>query len=194
MDNILMNHYVYLIEKRTALKTEQKYYIGVRSCESKIGDDDYMGSSKYLTEDIEKTGKQHYNKIILKRFDNRMDANLYEIQIHDDFDVANNPLFFNKVKQKDRGLGVGPGELNPFYGKKHTEEYKQRLSALLKTKNTTPKKTRLGETHSSKTIKLMSVIRKTWMAENKHPMLGVKRTEEMRINNSLGAKNQQKYK
>jgi hypothetical protein len=189
-----MNHYVYLIEKRTALKTEQKYYIGVRSCESKIGDDDYMGSSKYLTEDIGKTGRQHYNKIILKRFDNRMDANLYEIQMHDDFDVANNPLFFNKVKQKDRGLGVGPGVLNPFYGKKHTEEYKQRLSALLKTKNTTPKKTRLGETHSSKTIKLMSVIRKIWMAENKHPMLGVKRTEEMRINSSLGAKNQQKYK
>ena len=189
-----MNHYVYLIEKRTALKTQQKYYIGVRSCESKIGDDDYMGSSKYLTEDIGKTGRQHYNKIILKRFDNRMDANLYEIQMHDDFDVANNPLFFNKVKQKDRGLGVGPGVLNPFYGKKHTEEYKQRLSALLKTKNTTPKKTRLGETHSSKTIKLMSVIRKIWMAENKHPMLGVKRTEEMRINSSLGAKNQQKYK
>jgi hypothetical protein len=54
-----MNHYVYLIEKKTASETKQKYYIGVRSCEGKIGDDDYMGSSKYLTEDIEKTGKQH---------------------------------------------------------------------------------------------------------------------------------------
>jgi hypothetical protein len=190
-----MNHYVYLIEKRTALKTEQKYYIGVRSCESKIGDDDYMGSSKYLTEDIEKTGKQHYNKIILKRFDNRMDANLYEIQMHEDFDVANNLLFFNKVKQKDRGLGVGPGVLNPFYGRRHTEEYKQRQSALLKTKDTTPKSGwRKGFKHPTERIEKMSLARKIWMTENIHPMLGVKRTEEMRINNSLGAKNQQRYK
>jgi hypothetical protein len=189
-----MNHYVYLIEKKTALDTEQKYYIGVRSCESKIGDDDYMGSSKYLTEDIGKTGKQHYNKIILKRFDNRKDAMNYEIELHEKFDVVSNPLFFNKAKQKTTGFSCGPKELNPFYGKKHTEEYKQRLSALLKTKNTIPKKTRKGEKHSFRTLQLMSVIRKTWIAENKHPMLGVKRTEEMKINSSLGAKNQQKYK
>ena len=175
-----MNHYVYLIEKRTALKTEQKYYIGVRSCESKIGDDDYMGSSKYLTEDIEKTGKQHYNKIILKRFDNRMDANLYEIQIHDDFDVANNPLFFNKVKQKDRGLGVGPGELNPFYGKKHTEEYKQRMSALLKTKDCRSKTPNFGLIHTEETKLKMSLKRKEWMSKNKHPRKDKIATEEER--------------
>jgi hypothetical protein len=32
------------------------------------------------------------------------------------------------------------------------------------------------------------------MANNKHPMFGVKRTEEMRLNSSLGATKQMKYK
>lgn len=189
-----MNHYVYLIEKKTALETQQKYYIGVRSCECLVGDDDYMGSSKYLTEDIEKNGKEKYNKIILKRFDNRIDALNYEIQLHEEFDVVENPLFFNKAKQKTTGFACGPKELNPFYGKKHTEESRRLMREILKTKDTTPKKTRLGEKHEITTLIKMSVIRKEWMAENKHPMLGVKRTEKMRINNSLGAKNQQRYK
>ena len=190
-----MNHYVYLIEQKSALPAKAKYYIGVRSCETLIWDDhEYMGSSKYLTEEVNKLGKQSFNKIILKRFDNRLDANKYEIEMHEQFDVANNTLFFNKVKQKDRGLGVGPGELNPFYGKKHTEEYKQRLSALLKTKDCRPKRTRKGDKNTPESKQLMSEVRKEWMANNKHPMLGVKRTEEMRLNNSLGAKNQMKYK
>jgi hypothetical protein len=160
-----MNHYVYLIEKKNALPNQQKYYIGVRSCESTIWEDDYMSSSKYLTEDIEKNGKKEYNKIILKRFDNRIDANLYEIQMHDEFDVANNPLFFNKVKQKDRGLGVGPGELNPFYGKKHTEEYKQRQKELLKTKDCRSKTPNFGLIHTEETKLKMSLKRKEWMSK-----------------------------
>ena len=190
-----MNHYVYLIEKKFALETEQKYYIGVRSCETLIWDDhDYMGSSKYLTEEVNKFGKKSFNKIILKRFDNRLDANLYEIQMHEEFDVAKNPLFFNKVKQKDMGLGVGPGELNPFYGKKHSEESRKLMREVLKTKDTRPKTIRRGFTVSSNSKELMSKVRKEWMANNKHPMLGVKRTEEMRLNNSLGATKQMKYK
>jgi len=190
-----MNHYVYLIEKKSALETEQKYYIGVRSCECLVGNDDYMGSSKYLIEDIEKNGKEQYNKIILKRFDNRIDALNYEIKMHEEFDVASNPLFFNKAKQKTTGFACGPKELNPFYGKKHTEESRKLMREILKTKDTTPKGGwRKGFKHPPERIEKMSVARKTWMAENKHPMLGVKRTEEMRINSSLGAKNQQKYK
>ena len=163
-----MNHYVYLIEKKSALETEQKYYIGVRSCECLIADDQYMGSSKYLTEDIEKTGRNNFNKIILKRFSNRIEANKYEIEMHEQFDVANNPLFFNKVTQKDRGLGVGPGELNPFYGKRHTEEYKQRQSALLKTKDCKPKNTNLGKKFPESGIKI-SEARKEWYKNNTHP-------------------------
>ena len=189
-----MNHYVYLIEKKPALETEQKYYIGVRSCETLIWDDhNYMGSSKHLSEEVKKFGKQAFNKIILKRFDNRLDANLYEIQMHEEFDVANNSLFFNKVKQKDRGLGVGPGELNPFYGRKHSEESRKLMCEVLKTKDTRPKTTNLGRKFPQTGPKI-SKAKKEWLANNKHPMLGVKRTEEMRLNNSLGAMKQMKSK
>jgi hypothetical protein len=189
-----MNHYVYLIEQRNALPNEAKYYIGVRSCKCKIGEDQYMSSSKTLKKHVKNVGRENFNKIILKRFDNRQDAMQHEIDLHEQFDVANNKQFFNIVKQKTIGLGPGAGELNPFYGKKHTEEYKQRQSSLLKTKNTTPKKTRLGEKHTIKTVELMSRVRKEWMANNEHPMLGVKRTKEMRLNSSQGALTQQKAK
>jgi hypothetical protein len=82
-----MNHYVYLIEKKKALPNQGKYYIGVRSCEGLIGNDSYMGSSKYLTEEVETLGADQFNKIILKRFNNRIDANLYEIEMHDFFEM-----------------------------------------------------------------------------------------------------------
>ena len=185
-----MNHYVYLIEKKLALETEQKYYIGVRSCETLIWDDhDYMGSSKYLTKEVKKFGKQSFNKIILKRFDNRLDANLYEIQMHEEFDVANNSFFFNKVKQKDMGLGVGPGELNPFYGRKHTEEYKQRQSALLKTKDCRSKTPNFGLVHTEETKLKMSLKRKEWMSKNKHPRKGIIMTTEEKIKCGANFKN-----
>ena len=51
-------------------------------------------SSKYLKEDINLNGKNQYNKIILKRFDSRKDALLYEIQLHEEFNVSKNYLFF----------------------------------------------------------------------------------------------------
>ena len=187
-----MNHYVYLIEKKNSLPNQEKYYIGVRSCESKISNDDYMGSSKYLTEDIKINGKNQYNKIILKRFESRKEALLYEIELHKQFDVASNFLFFNKANQKTTGFSCGAGELNPFYGKKHTEEYKQRLSALLKTKDCRSKTPNIGLIHTEETKLKMSLKRKEWMSINKHPMLGLKKTDEMKLNNSLGALKQTK--
>jgi len=187
-----MNHYVYLIEKKNTLSNQQKYYIGVRSCEGLIGNDSYMGSSKYLREEVETLGVDQFNKIILKRFNNRMDANLYEIEMHDFFDVANNTFFFNRVKQKDRGLGVGPGELNPFYGKKHTLESRRKMSEILKTKDCRAKTTNKGKKFPE-VGKKISAARKEWFKTNPHPMLGVKRTKEMQINSSLGALNQQKH-
>ena len=190
-----MNHYVYLIEQKNTLPSEAKYYIGVRSCETLIWDDhEYMGSSKYLTEEVNKLGKQSFNKIILKRFDNRLDANLYEIQMHEEFDVADNSLFFNKVKQKDRGLGVGPGELNPFYGRKHTEEYKQRLSALLKTKDCRQKTTNLGKKFPAAGPKVSAAIKERFeLGLQKNPWSG-DRSDSHKMNLSESLKTQTKYK
>ena len=172
-----MNHYVYLIEKRNALPNQQKYYIGVRSCEGLIGDDDYMGSSKYLTEEIGKEGKNNFNKIILKRFETRENAYAHEIQLHKEFDVANNPLFFNKAKQTVVGFDPGVGENNYFYGKKHTLESRQKMSEILKTKDCRQKTTNKGKKFPAAGPKI-SKARKEWMSINKHPMLGRNRTNE----------------
>lgn len=173
-----MNHYVYLIEKRNALPNQQKYYIGVRSCEGLIRDDKYMGSSKYLTEDIIKEGENNFNKIILKRFETREDAMQYEIDMHNKFEVAGNPLFFNKVKQTVINFTPGVGENNYFYGKKHTLESRQKMREVLKTKDCRPKRTNLGKKVSDESKLLMSLRRKEWMSINKHPMLGKNRTNE----------------
>ena len=117
-----MNHYVYLIEKKNALPNQEKYYIGVRSCETAISKDDYMSSSRSLLKDIQDNGKENYNKIILKRFESRENAYSYEIEMHKKFDVANNPFFFNRVNQKTYGFGGAKGQNHPRYGKKHSEE------------------------------------------------------------------------
>ena len=172
-----MNHYVYLIEKRNALPNQQKYYIGVRSCEGLIGDDDYMGSSKYLTEDIGKQGKNNFNKIILKRFQTREEAVQYEIDMHNEFEVASNTLFFNKAKQTVVSFTPGVGENNYFYGKKHTEETRQKIREILKTKDCRNKRTVFPKA-SDESKFLMSLRRKEWMSINKHPMLGKNRKNE----------------
>lgn len=145
-----MNHYVYLIEKKPALETEQKYYIGVRSCECLIADDDYMGSSKYLTEEIKKLGKESFNKIILKRFDNREDAYEYEIHMHKEFDVVNNPIFFNKANQTSFGFGGGIGENNAWFGKNHSEEWKKQKSVDM-----TGNKNAFGYKHTEEAKKII---------------------------------------
>lgn len=172
-----MNHYVYLIEKKNALPQMQKYYIGVRSCECNIGDDSYMGSSKYLAEDIEKNGVNQYNKIILKRFKTREEAIQYEIDMHDEFNVADNTLFFNKVKQTAINFSAGVGENNYFYGKKHTLETRQKIKEILKTKDCRNKRTVFPKASEHSKF-LMSLRRKEWMSINKHPMLGKNRKNE----------------
>jgi len=127
-----MNHYVYLIEKRTDLSDAQKYYIGVRSCDSLICEDKYMGSSDYLTKIIKKEGKDNFNKIILKRFETREEAFNYEIELHALFDVVNNPLFFNRANQTSSRFGAGSKENNPFFGKTHPDEWKKQKSLQMR--------------------------------------------------------------
>lgn len=92
-----MNHYTYIIQH----KTQDKRYIGVRSCLcTPIEDTDYWGSSKYLPKDIRET----HVKIILKEFDSREEALLHEISLHKLNDVANNPSYYNKACQTSTGF------------------------------------------------------------------------------------------
>jgi len=113
-----MKHYTYLITNLN--ENHQKiFYIGVRSCKDIINDS-YMGSSKNLKEDIQKYGIINFNKTILGIFNNRNDAILHEIYLHELFDVGKCDLFYNKVKQTTKGFD--------YSGNAHSVETKEKMS------------------------------------------------------------------
>lgn len=166
------NHYVYLLTS----KEGDKYSIGVRSCSCSIWDDKYMGSSKHMT----KKEKTSCSKIVLKIFTNREDAVAYEIEMHDKFDVAVNPQFWNRAKQTATGFdraGVKVSEelLDKYYrGKKFSEEHRKNLSAASKGRVFTDKHEEgIGAKHKGKIVKEES---KLYGADN--PMYGKTHSKE----------------
>lgn len=78
-------HYVYLLISNT----EEKFYIGVRSCSCRIDEDSYMGSSSVMT----KEDKDNCDKLVLKEFDTRKEAIAYEVELHNQFEVSTNKKF-----------------------------------------------------------------------------------------------------
>jgi hypothetical protein len=94
MSNIIYNyHYTYLI---TNTNTQMKY-IGVRSCSClPKNDSDYMGSSKPLDEAM-KVEPEAFTKTILDTFPTREIASIDEQRLHEMYDVARNPEFYNQM-------------------------------------------------------------------------------------------------
>ena len=89
--NIYTFHYTYLIVN----KNSQMKYIGVRSCSClPENDDEYMGSSKILGETLQET-PEVFTKTIIDTFPTREIANSNEQWLHETYDVARNPLFYN---------------------------------------------------------------------------------------------------
>jgi hypothetical protein len=89
-------HYTYLITNQHPINDLQ-FYVGVKSCNVLPAENiEYMGSSRLLTADIKLTGSNNFRKIILKEFNTRDEAEAHEFAIHEEFDVAKNPLFYNK--------------------------------------------------------------------------------------------------
>lgn len=115
-----MYHYTYIITNNTELIEYGKYYIGVRSCECDPRlDETYYGSSVYLTEDINRKNKSNFTKTIIKIFDTRNEAMAHEIKLHEQFDVENNNLFYNKYNANAAGFS--------WYGKHHSKETKEKI-------------------------------------------------------------------
>lgn len=111
-----MKHYTYLITNTTA-STGEKYYIGVRSCKGLPEEDvNYMGSSKYLNRDIARVGREVFVKTILCEFDTREEANLHEIELHHEFNVQENDLFYNRHNSRTENF--------TWAGHSHSEETK----------------------------------------------------------------------
>jgi hypothetical protein len=88
--------YVYRLVDKSPIDN-RKYYIGCRTCECLPSEDNYYSSSNDIKE-LMKSGHE-FDKEILEVFENRIDAINYEIELHQKYDVSNNPKFYNKVKQ-----------------------------------------------------------------------------------------------
>lgn len=106
-----MNHYTYLLSSTT----QEKYYIGVRSCKCEIVDDQYKGSSKAMT----KADRDTCVKTILKTFATRKEALAHEIELHKLYNVKDNPLYWNLANQTDTKFD--------WTGQKHKKESIQKL-------------------------------------------------------------------
>ena len=86
-----MNHYTYILKSNT----QNKFYIGVRSCSCPISEDNYMGSSKAMSAE----DKNSCIKVVLKTFNTREEAVAHEVYLHNKHNVNSSDLFWNVVKQ-----------------------------------------------------------------------------------------------
>lgn len=131
-------HYTYLL-----VGLDHRFYIGVRSCDCLPEEDSYLGS---FTDKTFRPISRHIQKIWLTQ----QEALAHEIKLHDEFDVAKNPLFANRAKQtsiKFSRAGVKSGPLS--------EEHKLKISlASSKYRATSETKLKIGKAHAGKKISL----------------------------------------
>ena len=125
-------HYTYLI---TNTNTQMKY-IGVRSCSCLPENDlDYMGSSKILSEAMQET-PESFVKTILGTFLTREVANKDEQRLHEMYDVARNPKFYNRMNAPLGFCSAGKtGKDSYWYGKHRSSETKQKLREAMSGEN-----------------------------------------------------------
>jgi hypothetical protein len=157
-----MYHYTYLIKS----KTSKMKYIGVRSSKEDPKDDDYWGSSRHIPKNVKTTHK----KRILRVFSSRKAAVEHEIELHSKYDVARNPMFYNRSKQTTASYDTS-GVPNP-----HSKETRRKLSKALKGKKRTPE--------------MIQALRKRMLGTKQSKQTCEKRSKAIRQNGSnKGTKN-----
>lgn len=135
-----MYHYTYQITVSNPTDV-RRFYIGVRSSTVKPQDDIYFGSCKEFKLWQVANGIDGLEKQVLATWATREEALLHEILLHDCFDVARNPEFWNQAKQKavlfDTTGTVQSEELKlrkslKTKGRAKSEEHKTKISFALK--------------------------------------------------------------
>ena len=100
-------HYVYRIKN---IK-ENKHYYGSRTSinvpKEDLGVIYYSSSSDKDFINDQKINKENYKYIIVRCFNNRKDSILFEMYLHNKFDVAKNEKFYNKSHQTSTGFLYG---------------------------------------------------------------------------------------
>ena len=198
--------FVYLI---TNTQTRKKYvgckqYFSIGKKKKKHKWEIYTGSSKYLNEDIEKIGKEHFTFEVIAEYKNKRSLRYYEAYYQMKWDVltaviegTDEPAFYNSYvggkfyrpvesykphteETKKKMSSSKIGEKHPMFGKKHTEESKNKMRDSRKgfshTEETKKKisERQIGKKHTEETKRKMSEQRKG----DKHPFYGKKHTEE----------------
>lgn len=114
----------YAVYKTTNL-VNGKIYVGFHKTINP--NDGYLGSGKLIKRAIEKYGVENFKKEILAIFDNQKEAEDYEASIVDkDF----------TLREDTYNIAIGGnvrimyGENNGFYGRKHSEEIRQKIKAV----------------------------------------------------------------
>ena len=189
--SIYTSHYTYIIKNTT----NNMQYIGVRSCNClPENDDGYMGSSNTLDEAMNKT-PETFTKIIIDTFPAREIANSNEQWLHETYDVARNPLFYNQMNAPLGFCNAG----NPL-----SSEHKRKMSEAHKGKTFSPEHKKnisaaqrgeknhfYGKHHSAETKEKMSAAKK---GENHH-MYGKKLPSETikKLSDAQSGKNNPMY-
>ena len=135
----------YIIYKITNL-INNKIYIGKHRCNNL--DDDYFGSGKILWQAINKYGIENFIFHLEFVLHNQEEMDLLEhCVVNEEF------LKRNDVYNISRG-GCNPcmyGKNNPFYGKTHSDEFKQKVSSMFKGKH-------ISEAHKKKISKSLKKL------------------------------------
>lgn len=123
-----MKHFVYLT---TNLKNGKRY-IGKHSGEI---EDDYLGSGLLIRDAIKKYGRNNFTREILCFCKNSDEAYVKEKEYIAKYNAVQNSSFYN-IDDGGKGFSCGVnnpnvkdkkyGVRNPFYGKHHTEEAKEK--------------------------------------------------------------------
>lgn len=117
-----------------------KYYYGIRSTDKRPETDNYFGSGKALKHAIQKYGKENFKKEIIADYLTRKEASDHEKQVVT-FEMINLAECYNCRTGGDNGFTFKhtdnwksdmsirmSGNKNPFYGKNHSNEAREKLS------------------------------------------------------------------
>lgn len=165
-----MNHYTYKI---TNVKTN-KSYIGVRTSKELPFEDigiKYFSSSTdkdFISE--QKNYPENFIYEVINTFDNRTDALMDEVRLHDIYDVCKNPQFYNLSKQTSNGMD--------FTGGNHSEESKLKIGEASKKRGISKKAKANLLWHAKNRIRTPEEIEKLSKAKLGNTNASGKRSEE----------------
>ena len=115
-------YYVYKITN----KINGMIYIGFHGTDN--FDDGYMGSGKYIKAAVHKYGPENFTKEALASFDTKEEAEAYEQKLVDkEFTLREDTYNINVGGNVRISYGINNG----FYGKSHTDEFKEYKRQLM---------------------------------------------------------------